>query len=71
MRVRGEGKTYVRGREIALLGGEVYCRSDREVTALVLVEDASEDGGGVEIRNTIGLDWTDGRVRDSRGPGSQ
>lgn len=46
----------VGGREVALLGGEVYGRSDREVTALVLVEDASEDRGGVEIGNAIGLD---------------
>lgn len=50
----------VRGREVTLLGGKVYGRSDREVAALVLVEDASEDGGGVEIGNAVGLDWTGG-----------
>jgi hypothetical protein len=50
--------TYVRGREVALLGREVYGGGDREVTALVLVEDASEDRGGVEIGNAVGLDWT-------------
>ena len=37
------------------------------MTAFVLVEDASEDGRGVEIRNTIGFDWTDGLVRATRG----
>ena len=37
------------------------------MTALVLVEDASEDGGGVEIGNTIGVDWTDGCMRTIRG----
>jgi hypothetical protein len=40
-----------------LLGGKVRGRGDGEVAALVLVEDASEDGGGVEIGNTVGLDW--------------
>ena len=38
-------------------------RGDGEVAALVLVEDASKDGGGVEIGNTVGLDWRDRRVR--------
>lgn len=53
----GEGKrVYVGGREVALLGGEVYGRCDREVTTLVLVEDASEYRGGVEIGDAIGLD---------------
>lgn len=56
---KAEG-TYVRGRKVALLGGEIYGWSDGEVTALVLVEDASEDGGGVKIWNTIGLDLIDG-----------
>lgn len=57
----GEGKrSYVRGREVILLGGKVYGWGDREVTALVLVEDSGEDGGGVEIWNAIGLDWRNG-----------
>lgn len=68
-RGRGEGRTYVRGREVTLLGGKVDGRSDGEVAALVLVEDASEDGGGVEIGNAIGLDWTDGWVRTGQRPG--
>lgn len=55
--------TYVRGWEIALLGGEVYGWSDREVATLVLVKDASEDGGGVEIGNAIRVDLTDGWTR--------
>lgn len=39
-----EGKwTYIRRREIALLGGEVCGRRDGEVAALVFVEDASEN----------------------------
>jgi hypothetical protein len=37
------------------------------VTALVLVEDASEDGGGVEIWNAIGLDLRGGWVGVRRG----
>ena len=55
--------TYVRGRKVALLGGEIYGWSDREVTALVLVKDAGEDGGGVEIWSAIGLDLREGRMR--------
>jgi len=51
---------YVRGREVTLLGGKVYGRSDREVATLILVENASENGRGVEIRNAIGVDWTNG-----------
>lgn len=43
-----------------MLGGKVYGWGDREVTALVLVEDSGEDGGGVEIWNAIGLDWRNG-----------
>lgn len=54
---REEGKgTYVRGREVALLGRKVYGGGYREVTALVLVKDASEDRGGVEIGNAVGFD---------------
>lgn len=49
--------TYIGRREVALLGGEVRGGGDGEVTTLVLVEDASEDGGRVEIGNTVGLDW--------------
>jgi hypothetical protein len=68
----GEGDgTYVRGREVALLGREVYGGSDREVAALVLVEDASKDGGGVEIGNAIRFDCTDGWVRAKRDRGSR
>jgi hypothetical protein len=52
------GGTYVRRREVALLGGEIYGGSDREMTALVFVEDASKDGGGVEIGDAVRLDWT-------------
>ena len=55
----GKG-TYVRRGEVALLGGEVCGGSDGEMTTLVLVEDTGEDGGGVEIWNTVGLDWERG-----------
>jgi len=58
---------YVRGREVALLGGKVRRGSDREMATLVLVEDASEDGRGVEIWNAIGVDWTEGWVKARRG----
>ena len=52
-----------------MLGGEIYGWSDREVAALVLVKDASEDRGGVEIWNTIGLDLRErgGWIRVRRG----
>ena len=66
---RGSAKgAYVRGGEVALLSGEVHGWSDRKVTALVLVKDASEDGRGVEIRNAIGVDLTDRRMSARRGP---
>ena len=66
LRPREAKGTYVRGRKIALLGGEIYGWSDREVTALVLVKDASEDGGGVEVRNAIGLDLREGLFNESQ-----
>ena len=43
-----------------MLGGKVHGRSDGEMATLVLVEDPSKDGRGVEIWNTIGVDWTGG-----------
>jgi len=33
------------------------------MATLILVEDASEDGRGVEIWNAVGVDWTDGWVK--------
>ena len=51
-------RTDVRGRQVALLCREAYGGSDGKVTAFVLVENASKDGGGVEIGDTIGLDWS-------------
>lgn len=39
----GRKGTYVRGREIVLFGGEAYGWDYGEVTALVLVKDASKD----------------------------
>jgi len=71
VRPREAKGAYVRGRKVALLGGEIYGWSDREVTALVLVEDASEEGGGVEVRNAIGLDLRGGLVRFRREIGLQ
>ena len=66
---RGSAKgAYVRGREVALLSGKVHGWSDRKVTALVLVKDASEDGRGVEIRNAIGVDLTGRWMSARRGP---
>ena len=51
-----------------MLGGKVHGWSDREMAALILVEDASKDGRGVEIWNTIGVDWTDVWVKAIWGP---
>ena len=69
MESREVKETYVRGRKVALLGGEIYGWSDREVAALVLVKDAGKDGGRIEIWDTIGLDLGEGWMRVRRGLG--
>lgn len=64
MASRERKETYIRRREVALLGREVRGGGDGEVTTLVLVEDASEDRGGVEIGNAVGLDWINWSERE-------